>query len=571
MLKFVVVIWGLFVSLQLAAYDGRYGWFVQKPPKQIIVCKTGGLDFSERMLLESLSGLAAQAVNEDRFDEMVWCETQKESYKQIFQSSIDSLRISVIKRMDVWELLEYLVQQKVVKGYVLYRVDDSQGELYTRRKQMDLSSNVATVYAGLLQGVLVEESLLPKMRKMGLEMLKDARQETPEECFMYSKKHLNNHSALSIDPQVSNCRDIAIAQKLMLYYDTQALADSILEWVEPLSPILGWNCGNEDEYTGVITRWGHYNTATNWCCNLPVIMAASDKMTPLPISETIPKDTTLFCRKSLHSFVVSDGDNMQWTMGNFLDNPVYYGAYKKEDIPVSWTLCPINLSVVSTSTWNRIAMAKKENSSIVEYGGGYQYPDLFAMNRPNRKELLVRFAQRINWHLKKLNVKIFGFICKDVFSKEAQEAFEIYAKEIDGLTGMIAIQYNPYNVGGEIIWVKNKKGLEIPVLTARYSIWKHLFHDTLCGSPDYVSSLINREADEAQLNGMTTLSFTIIHAWSDFSQIIKAEDNLVQGYYAGKIANNLLSPLVQNVSLNELLWYLRILYIRKRNFESVFS
>ena len=85
MLKFVVVIWGLFVSLQLAAYDGRYGWFVQKPPKQIIVCKTGGLDFCERMLLESLSGLAAQAVNEDRFDEMVWCETQKNLINRFFR------------------------------------------------------------------------------------------------------------------------------------------------------------------------------------------------------------------------------------------------------------------------------------------------------------------------------------------------------------------------------------------------------------------------------------------------------------------------------------------------------
>ena len=50
-------------------------------------------------------------------------------------------------------------------------------------------------------------------------------------------------------------------------------------------PILGWNYGNEDEYTGAITRWGHYNTASNWCRNLPVIMAASDKMYPLPIHE----------------------------------------------------------------------------------------------------------------------------------------------------------------------------------------------------------------------------------------------------------------------------------------------
>ena len=38
---------------------------------------------------------------------------------------------------------------------------------------------------------------------------------------------------------------------------------------------------------------------------------------------------------------------------------------------------PINLSVVSTSTWNRFVTMKKDNSSVIEYGGGYQYPDEF--------------------------------------------------------------------------------------------------------------------------------------------------------------------------------------------------
>ena len=114
---------------------------------------------------------------------------------------------------------------------------------------------------------------------------------------------------------------------------------------------------------------------------------------------------------AFHSFVISDGDNMQWTMGEFLDSPVYYGNKDRNRSPVSWTLCPINLSVVSTSTWNRFVTMKKDNSSVIEYGGGYQYPDEFAKNRPNREELLIEFAQRMNWHFKKLNIKIFGFIC----------------------------------------------------------------------------------------------------------------------------------------------------------------
>lgn len=547
------------------AYNGRYGWFTQKAPQKIIVCENKNLTISEQMLLESLSGLAAQAVNENIFNEMVWKHINKESYKQIFQSSIDSLNICTIKRMDVWKLLKYLHKKQIVKGYILYQKDTSKGELYSRRKGINYSSNVATVYASLLKGVLIDETLESKIKHLGLKLLKDARKETPEICFSQCKKHLNNHSALSIDPQVPNCRDIAIAQKLMLYYDTKALAEDVLKWVEPLSPILGWNCGNEDEYTGAITRWGHYNTASNWCHNLPLIMAASNKMTINPIEESTPSDSSLKNKLSLHSFVISDGDNMQWTMGDFIDNPAYYGNSENNKVPISWTLCSINLSIVSTSTWNRIATSKHKNSSIIEYGGGYQYPDLFAINRPNRKELLTRFARRINWHLKKLNIKIFGFICKDVYSKEALEAFNIYAKEIENLTGMIAIQYNPYNLGGDIIWIKNKKNEDIPILTARYSIWENLFDNNLCGAPDYIASLLNREANKAQANHKQKLDFTIVHAWSEFKQTVKTQSYPIRGYYACKMANDLLSPLVKNVTLNELLWHIRHRFKPKYN------
>lgn len=511
------------------------------------------------MLLESLSGLCGQAVNNGRFNEMVWIEFNNTSYDAILKSSLTSLNITQPTRMNVWELLHYLKKKKIVKGYVLYKTDTSKGDNYSRREGINYSSNVATVYAGLLQGILVDETLEERIKETGLKQLKDVRNESPETCFAQCKDQLNRNSALSIDPKVSNCRDIAIAQKLMLYYDTGHFSEQILEWVTPLSPILGWNCGNEDEYTGAITRWGHYNTASNWCHNLPVIMAASDKMEPLPIHEKSINEINLKDSSAFHSFVISDGDNMQWTMGEFLDSPVYYGNKDKNRSPVSWTLCPVNLSIISISTWNRFVSMKKDNSSVIEYGGGYQYPDEFAKNRPNRVELLTEFARRINWHFQKLNIKIFGFICKDVFSKEARQAYEIYAREIEGMTGMIAIQYNPYNMGGDIVWVKNKENIEIPIVTAKFSIWSGLFHNPLCGGPDYVASLINRDAAKAakQKEKKHPLSWTIIHAWSDFSNTANATDLPIKGYNASKASNHLLSPQVKNVSMNELLWRIR--------------
>lgn len=547
-------------SIASERYDGRYGWPVQKAPRKVIACHSHQLSAAEIMLLESLSGLAAQAVNRGDFDEMVWIETNNPSYQQIFESSLKELSIKKPTYMSVWELLDYLKRKKIVKGYIAYQADKSVGELYSRRKDINHSSNVATVYASLLQGVLVDESLFAQMKQQGIKVLKDARYETLEHCFEKNKKHLNNCSAASIDPQVTNCRDIAIAQKLMVYYDTNALSSRILEWVKPLSPILGWNCGDEDEYTGEITRWGHYNTASNWCRNLPFIMAASAQTALLKVNEVEVTEIDWSNHSSAHSFVMSDGDNMQWTMGGFLDTPTYYGNKNKERTPLSWTLCPINLSVVSASTWNRLVATKEESSSFIEYGGGYQYPDEFAQKRPNRAELLRAFAKRINWHFKQLDLKLFGFICKDVFSESSKEAFEIYAQEIEGLTGMLAIQYDPYNLGGDIVWVKNAKGIEIPVVTAKYSIWADLFNLSTRGAPDYIGSSINRDAAKAASADKVDLSWTIIHAWSSFDKTTASTDLPQKGYNVARQADKMLSPLVHNISLNELLWRIRDRY-----------
>ena len=56
------------------------------------------------------------------------------------------------------------MKKKIIKGYVLYKNDTSTGENYSRREGINYSANVATVYASLLKGVLVEESLEKRIK-----------------------------------------------------------------------------------------------------------------------------------------------------------------------------------------------------------------------------------------------------------------------------------------------------------------------------------------------------------------------------------------------------------------------
>lgn len=557
---FIVMSLGGYLPLNGQEHDDRHGWPAQKAPEKLIVCdQPQGLP--ESMLLESLSGLAAQAVNEGKYDTMVWTHVSNESYQHLYEQTFHTLGITSPARMDVWELLSELKRKKVVKGYILYKEDKSKGDAYSRREGINISSNVATVYAALKKGILIEESLEERAKEYGLKCLKDARNETLEECFARNKVLLNNQSALSVDPRVSNCRDFAIAQKLMLYYDTKEISERILEWVLPLSPILGWNCGDEDDYTGAITRWGHYNTASNWCSNLCVIASVSGKTQLTPVREKGIKEIDFSDLSACHSFVMSDGDNMQWLMGAFVDNPIYLGNKTRDRIGLSWTACPVNLSVISPFTWNRMAEKYTPEISYIEYGGGYQYPDQFAINRPNRPELLRRFAKRLNMQMNHLGIKVFGFICKDVNSKAALEAYQIYAEEMTDITGMIAVQYYPYELSGEIIWVSNKKGVDIPVVAARYSLWDDVdANRPRCGTPEYVASLINRDYVIQAAKKEQFLSWTIVHAWSDFSNTSPLTQQPSVGFNPVQTSSQMLVKKIKKVSTNELLWRIRMKY-----------
>jgi hypothetical protein len=58
-----------------------------------------------------------------------------------------------------WDLVDRYAKHGLIKGYILYRSDASKGETSQHRPGMDCSVNVATSLAGLLDGIIVDESL----------------------------------------------------------------------------------------------------------------------------------------------------------------------------------------------------------------------------------------------------------------------------------------------------------------------------------------------------------------------------------------------------------------------------
>jgi len=520
-----------------AGQDGRW-WPVQKAPRGVVktdfvlfkpLKSANGKQLSpglgpEHMMAESVAGLAAQAVNEGRLDEMVWIGLgSHKDYARWYKGMVRRLGLEERGTLKPWELVARYAKLGIIKGYILYAYDYSPGGPTRLREGRDESVNVATALAGLLGGILISEEQEPAARAAGLERLFDARGKTVAWCFQTHRDRLNRSFVLAQDPQMPHNRDIAIAQRMLVVWGTDEPTPSVYAWLHPLSSVLGWNAGDEGKCVVQISRNGHILLPSNWAVNLAILSAGTHAAPPA--ARLKPFDPTSLTEKDAAehavAFMMSDGDNVQWMMGNFCSHPSYWASPAHGKLPFGWGVAAGCLGQVCPEALAWLAATQRDATTIVQAGGGYFYPDLLGADRPPgvRQQILARHARRIARHMRRAGTRTLTFLCMDLDSPQAREAYAIFAREIDGLAGMLAVQYAPYEAGdGRIHWAKDGRGTEVPVVTCKFSIWANL-RNARAGTPARVAALINQAAATAQAAGEPLQCWAITHAWSAFRKI----------------------------------------------------
>ena len=364
-------------------------WPAQATPKGIV--RTQNRDTfpaprrSWEMTIESLAGLAAKAVNEAHGDEMVWVAGSNVDQEDWLARRLRrEPRLESLGAFSPEELIERFAKRGIVKGYILYRADQSQGKINQHRPGMDCSANVATSLAGLLDGIIVDESLEKIAQKLGLKLLLDARDKSQEWVFETYRDRFTRKMLCTMDPRNPNVRDFAIAQKALTVYGYDQPVPAAMEWLDPLSPILGWNGGNELTTTEMSSRWGHIQTATDWCANLPVLMAGSATARQPRVASLDPRKIDWKDTRSAISFVNTDGDNVQWYEGNFFrgrEGNSYWGSPERGKIPFGWS-CPFaHLAQLCPDIIDYAVDTRTPNDWFIEWGGGYYYPEMFGSAR----------------------------------------------------------------------------------------------------------------------------------------------------------------------------------------------
>jgi hypothetical protein len=535
-----------------------FWWPEQKIPEKIIVCSFHGNSVMEIMLGESLAGIAAKAVNNNTNDELIWLQNTNSRHKVWLQPILERLEISEVIEMDVWQLLQHFINKELIDGYVTYKYDKSKGKLYHARQGVDKSVNVATTVAGVLNAVLVEESQIHKVEAFNLKQLYDAGKKDYKSVFNAFQSRINTNMIMIVDPKAHNHRAFAISNNIFVFDgDSESEMDFFMSAINVSSPVLGWGFGDEFRFTSSASKAGLFTTATNWCTNLALMSAGAREVKYDEVASLSPNSIDWEQTGHFHSFILSDGDNMGWMQGNFFHNKSYWANQISGEFPFGWTTSSVHLSEMMPDALTYLTKTQAKNSTIIEYGGGYHYPDLFGSNT-NSEEALRTHARKVNHHMKKSGVKVFGFIVYDHDSEEAKRAYQIYAEELEGITGMIAVQYSPYEGGdGKIFWPTNKAGMHIPVVTSKYSLWAGLPERFIrSGSPEKISDLIEKEASQAKLKGEEAISWTMVHAWSFFENDGEKE----RGLTPVKWTIEKLDKDINIVSPEEMLWRIRMKY-----------
>jgi hypothetical protein len=482
-------------------------WPTQKAPAAFVTAEWP-LGLEEQVILQAVAGLKARAVNEGRGDELVWMDQQQNRSQEWRDRTIKRLTLKDRGTSTVHALLTRAVNSGLVKGYVFYSADAYEGRAYEARQKIDPSLNTATMAAARLCAVPVTTVSEGKMKALGLSCLFDSRGVEPLTYFEAHRADFEARGAVGLlDPKTPNNRDLMIAHTLPVTYGTNAPAWRMLDQVNPPAAVIGWGVGDEFRHCQPVSTRGHFHTVSNWILNAPFYSAGANKYHPKKLPALNPTQIDWKDTRRCVAFMNSDGDNAAYIMGNFWSES-YWDSSLHGTFPMGWSLGVGDMTMLCPVIVDRMAESKPKETTVVQFGGGYFYPDHFASARSNRWDVLRLHARRINATMERTGVTVLTMIFEHSASADSQKALRIFAEEIPSLLGIMVMDYAPYHGGdGRVDWIPNGRGGRVPAVCARYCLWDNM-NRPRAGSPERVAQAINTD-ETAGLGG-----WVAVNAWS---------------------------------------------------------
>ena len=506
------------------------------------------------LLCQSLAGLTNRMVEEGKSDVAVWLYDHggKASYK-VSKQALEDMGIC---EQGVQNGLELACSDyESVDGLRVQLKGFFDGYVLTDVKNNPESGIVASVASHVYNSIIVDVRDKEYFEKAGYSMKYDATHKTTLDAWHEFKDKCNNEALVIMPVQTGELREFAIKNNLFVLNlnkkqgDPRSgqnvdLLEEVLAWLQPNVPVYGWEQGvSEDQFVARISKSGHPMIPCDWSYNHSLTsLLYTERQQPVQAQSFNPKFIDFGKKRNYVSFFLSDGDNIQWMMQDFATS--VYDVPEAIEVKMSYGLPVSTLSMMAPAQLHNLMNLRRDECSVLEMlGGGYYYIDTYSQNN-NRNDNLKVAAERLAVSMRRYHVGLLGVMAMDVKSVASKEAYQAFVDANDRLEGIIALQYSPYaGGGGEVFWVTNKNGYDIPVITVRYSLWDRIHERE--GSPDFIASKLKAEAQ------VESFSAICVHAWSRF------EGN-AHGAAAARLCAGKLDGRFEVVNMQELVWRLRM-------------
>ncbi|MGQ1947545.1 hypothetical protein ACT3CD_10665 [Geofilum sp. OHC36d9] len=525
--------------------------------------RTRGLQY--HLLAQSLAGLVNRAVEEGKSQVGIWLNDSsgQVSYK-LSKQALSDMGIGGLGLQNAIELATCNYGEK--DGIKLTIKDLFDGYVLTDVEHNPESNIVASVASHVYNSIIVDVRDKDFYESHGYTMRYDASQKTTVDAWNEFKDKCSNKALVVMPVQTGELREFAITNNLFVinlnkrYASSQsgqniALFEEILQWLEPNSPVYGWEQGvGEDQFVERVSESGNIMIPYDWAYNTTLTSLDYKQRRPGLVKVMDPQLINWEEDKKYVSFYLSDGDNVQWMMNNFIGAD-YYSHSDANSVKMSFGLAVDNLSMIAPSVCQNLFNNQCPQTTIVQtFGGGYNYIDNYG-EKKSRGPILKALAEGTAAHMRQHGIKVLAVMSKDVSSIASVEAYQAYIDANDQLEGIISVQYTPYAGGnGEIMWFANGNGYDIPVVTVKYSIWDFGgYNNESEGTPDYIANKLISSSDSDLFN------LVLVHAWSGFNETGTASGS-IKGAGAAKLCVDKLNENYSVVNIEEMIWRIRMHY-----------
>lgn len=522
----------------------------------------------KHLLFQSMSGLSHRALNEGSNNIALWDGTQGSSAYVNSEKALQDMGVKCLGSITTYELAllsagENGTVRNVFRGYILT-------DLETNLESGIVATNAAHVYNAIIVDVRDKEMF----DAAGFEMLYDARQKSTQDSWKEFREKCDNNALIFIHVGNAELRDMAIAYDLFVmninkmpgtreFGSNWDIFGEVLNWLKPNAPVYGADAGNDEgEVAEIISLYGCHWVPFDWGYNTELTsLNYPARQEGLEVKNINPREIDYSLDKNFVSYYLSDGDNLQWMQNGF--NPDYYPEPEKYNLKMSYGICVMNLAMSAPAQLKYFCDIQNPEVSIFERGS-YYFVDQIG-EKKDRNAIMKQMAREQAASMKAQNVKLLGTVTRGkVDSPQAIEGYQTLIDANDELEGIIAIAYSPYaDSKQDIIWITNKKGIEIPVVMTTYCLWNKKDHnDPDEGTPAYIA--------QKMMNDRKKFNMISLHCWSYFRDAGVTDDLLAEnadrtnadmrGIGAEILCHNRLDDSYEAVNLQEFFWRIRMEY-----------